>query len=531
MPSAVFGAVATTVLVFLVVVVIALLVGDSETLGDAGRLSEELYERPSSVPPVQLTDATAEWGLARWAHTATEQLSGGVAIGDIDGDGHADLVVGGGDLGVFLSTGTGGGFRQIGGVVTEDLVTAVGLGDVDGDGAVDLLVATAGDSDLVVWGGAWAAAEDLSVADVTALSGGQPSTGLIPADLNGDGVIDILRLGYGGSEPSEDVVFSQSASRQFTPVPLPNSARRSLAAEVVDIDGDGGLDIWVTRDVGWRVGGDSVYSRGNGRWEDIATELGVAIEIDGMGVTVADLTGDGVLDAYVSDVGDNELLAGGTNGFSPELAAGMARIRPPGAGPGLVSSSWASGAADLNLDGKLDLVVVNGGFDGRSIPNKIPDTKVLLTDPPAIFLGIGDGTFADVWPELEIQWNGSSRGMALGDLDGDGDTDIVVVNHGGGLVALRNDTEGDSLKIHADEPTCGAGAVVTVMEQQPAVISLLEPHSFLGAHAPEVIVGVRPDSAVRIRVDFRGERLEAVDLLNPDAARSTLTLSCADLRG
>jgi hypothetical protein len=71
--------------------------------------------------------------------------------------------------------------------------------------------------------------------------------------------------------------------------------------------------------------------------------MGVALEIDGMGVTVADLTGDGTLDAYVSDVGENEFLAGGDARFTPWVDSGAARIRPPGTGDTIVSSSWGSG--------------------------------------------------------------------------------------------------------------------------------------------------------------------------------------------
>ena len=94
-----------------------------------------------------------------------------------------------------------------------------------------------------------------------------------------------------------------------------------------------------------------------------------------MGVTVTDLDGDARLDAYVSDLGDNEqLMREDGNRFAATYDTGAARIRPPGAPNEVISSSWASGATDLNLDGVLDIVVANGGFPTGNVRNKISDT-------------------------------------------------------------------------------------------------------------------------------------------------------------
>ena len=86
------------------------------------------------------------------------------------------------------------------------------------------------------------------------------------------------------------------------------------------------------------------------------------MEVDGMGVTVTDLTGDGTLDGYLSDRGGNEFLERVGPGFVFAVESGVSRIRPPGADDGIVSSSCGPGAADVNLDGIIDLVVVNGGM-------------------------------------------------------------------------------------------------------------------------------------------------------------------------
>lgn len=478
-----------------VVLTSRLLDGDDDPdFGDPGRLNEERHQWTEDDGPLpRLVDATAAWQLEGWRHSAESQIAGGVTVADLDQDGRNDLALAGGELSVFF--GTDSGFAPAAGPVpaASREAAAVTAGDLDDDGAVDLVVGMSRGDDVIVWGGRWLRNRDLRQAETDDLPGGDPTTGLAVAELSGDGMPDLLRLGYGPPErASRDVVWEQNERRNFEAVELPNSARRSLAAELADLDGDGLVDIWVTRDIGWQEGGDSVYSRGgqaDGSWSDVAEALGADLEIDGMGVTVADLVGDDGLDGYLSDVGENDILAGGAGGFTPVHDTGAARIRAPDAHSAVVSSSWASGATDLNLDGRLDLVVVNGGFDGRAIANKVPDTDVALTDPPSVLLGLGRGRYAEVWPELDLPWDGTSRGMAIGDLDGDGDGDVVIVNHGGGLLAYRNDTAGVAVTVRSD-PTCvAAGWIAQARTGKGRIRTLLAAHTFLGAHAPEVSLG------------------------------------------
>lgn len=400
-------------------------------------------------------------------------------------------------------------------------------GDLDADGATDLLFGTAADRDVIVWGGPWAAARTGAIAARTTLESGRPTTGLLPADLDGDGVLEIVRLGYGpDTGATDDLVWRQVSARAFDRVVLPNSDRRSLAAELVDIDGDGDVEIWVTRDVGWAQGADSVYDRlPSGReWIDIADRLGADLAVDGMGVTVADLTDDGVLDVYVSDLGDNEVLVGAPDRpFTPVDDIGVARIRPPGAGDSVISSSWASAAIDVNLDGRLDLVVANGGFGpDADIPNKIPGTSIAVDDPPAILVARRDGRYADVWPQLDLPWSGRARGMAAGDLDLDGDTDLAIVVHGEGLRVYRNDSVGRSVRVVTDPACERAGTTVTVRSDLGRITTLLSPHTFLGAHAVEVVAGV--DGPATVDISRGSMRTTATVDAMPD--RSLVSAAC-----
>jgi hypothetical protein len=171
------------------------------------------------------------------------------------------------------------------------------------------------------------------------------------------------------------------------------------------------------------------------------------MEVDGMGVTVTDLTGDGTLDGYVSDLGGNEILKRVSAGFEVDTESGASRIRPPGADDGIVSNSWRSGVVDVNLDGILDIVVVNGGMPFSRVANKISGTQIEVDDPPAILIRLGDGTCADVWRSDTIDWAGAGRDLALGDIDNDGDTDMVTTRLDDSPVLLLNDCAAPAMTV------------------------------------------------------------------------------------
>ncbi len=463
----------------MVAVIAAFFFRSNTPVGDPGELSEPVAVRPDGLKVPAITDATAEWGLDGWLTEGDNPLRGGATLHDLDGDGDLDLVVAGGTLGIYEWTGTS--FRSRPAAEVGDAIS-VFAGDLDRDGVVDLLVGTT-DGAAVVWGGSWfgPASEQLD------LGASGLVTGAIPLDL-GTGSPQVLVLGYGGVDAEPDLLLSFQARTVQSSVELPNSARKSMVAEIADVDDDGLADIWVGRDVGWLAGADSIYSRRGdptGPWVDIAVELGAASAVDAMGLTLADLVGDSRLDAYISDLGDNELLERTNLGFEKVTGVGAARIRPDFAADGEISSSWASGAVDLNLDGELDLVVANGGFGELSVENKVINTTIVEDDPPAILLGLGDGTFYDVWPELGLQWRGRSRGMALGDIDGDGDTDIVVVDYQGGIHALRNEIGGSGERQPVPSTCLAAGVEVSI----GGAGVLAHQQSFLGAHAPVSLPG------------------------------------------
>lgn len=488
----------------IVVVLVVMQSADGDPQGDPGELSATQYEwRPTDGELPRLADVSVEWGFSQWAHSSMLETSGGVAVGDLDGDGLADVVVAGGTAAVFYGNGEGfdmavGGFPQV-----PDEVVSVTLDDVDADGALDVLLGARAGADVIVWGGQWARDRDPAAATTTMLDDADITTALLVADVNGDAVADVVRLATGsGPATAQDVLFVQTTPRTFSePRELPNGDRRSLAGELADIDGDGLVDIWVTRDVGWSAGGDSLYSRRGeprGPFTDIASAMRTDLEIDGMGVTLTDLSDDHRLDAVVSDLGDNEILVAGDDGFARLSDTGAERIRPPGAADSEVSSSWGTGVVDLNLDGRLDLVVGNGGFTTPGVANKIPGTEIRRDDPPAILLQRSDGAYADVWGDVGPGWTGAARGMATGDLDADGDDDLIFIVHGASPVVFRNDTAGPSLVIAVGSDCDLAGATVDIHNSGRHTVTLLRRHTFLSAHGPGLVIGTSQDVSVEV---------------------------------
>jgi len=511
------GAVLSLVIVSAVAfVVLLVLEGDRPGLDEAdpGRRSEAVYSWDGGA--LALVNVTEEWGLDGWINGSDREASGGAVIADFNRDGAFDVVVAGGEGLLFLAR-SGGGFVPVDPGVGDTV--AVEAGDLDLDGWVDVVFGRTGGEDMIVWGGNWINGDGLP--ELMEIPGGEPTSGLVIARLAGEGLPALLRLDYNGP----DRLLLQGPVRSFHQAPpLPNSDRRSLAASVADVNGDGELDIWITRDVGWQEGGDSLLlGEQAGGFRDATEGIGAGLEIDGMGVTLADLNGDGTIDAYLSDLGDNEVLLGSATGFGPATDTGAARIRPPGSSSEMISSSWASGAADLNLDGVLDLVVANGGFAGP-VANKVLGTRVQGSDPPALFLGLGDGRFADVWESTGLDWEGAGRGLALGDLDGDLDTDIVIVTRDHGLVVLRNDVTGPALAVRAAPGCLSTGGVVRVTGEGQSFAALLGGPTFLGRHAAEAIVGAGRPVEVAVAFPHQG----TVSATGAGVGRELLTLDCGE---
>jgi FG-GAP-like repeat/FG-GAP repeat len=315
-----------------------------------------------------------------------------VAVGDLNGDGALDIVVGSGynlenweqdavywndGVGDFTqSTPFGDGYKWTRGVM---------VGDLNGDGALDIVIGNNG-QDTVYWNDGAG-----NFATTTPFGTGSEDTRSVAVgDLNGDGALDII---VGNWQAQNAVYWNSGAGNFIQSTSFGDVSKWTRSILVGDLNGDGALDIIV----GDRAR-DSVY------WNDgvgnFATSLPFGIGSDATrSVAVGDLNGDGALDIVVGNGAEQNVVYwnNGTGDFTQSTPFGT-------------GSDWTENimVGDLNGDGALDIVVGNG------------------LEQNAIYWNDGAGDFATSTPF----GTGSedTRSVAVGDLNGDGALDIIVGN-------------------------------------------------------------------------------------------------------
>ena len=369
---------------------------------------------------------------------AVSYYSGGyegfsIAVADVNGDGKPDLLVANycvassncanGSIGVLLGNGDGT-FQP---VVTYDSgghsAVSLAVGDVNGDRKPDLLVANQCFSHAnCVSGGVGVL---LGNGDGTFRSaveyetGGFGASSVAVADVNRDGIPDLLVANWCVAVHScaNGVVgvLTGHGDGTFQAAVTYNSAGNyALAVTVADVNGDGNPDVVVANCASASGGscgggGDGVIGvllgDGDGTFQMATTYDSGGATTDS--IAVADVSGDGKPDVVAMNVDSGNvgvLLGNGDGTFQPTVTYGGA------AGFGNPSVALA----DVNGDGKFDLVVVNFQIDTKG------DGGI------GVFLGNGDGTFQ---PEVVFGSGGYyAWALAVADVNGDGKPDLVAAN-------------------------------------------------------------------------------------------------------
>ena len=447
-----------------------------------GAKSAKCAKRP--IP--QLQDVTAKSGIT-FTHTSSkdkkfiyESMTGGVIIIDYDRDGWPDIYLtnaptidmekaGQSSIGVLYHNNHDGTFTDVtqkSGLTKPCLAMGGAVGDYDNDGWPDLYITCLGGNILYHNNG------DGTFTDVTAKAGvadGRWSAGAAFGDYDGDGYVDLMVANYvdfhlddlpqfgssaycmyrgvavqcgpRGLKGAGDSLFHNNGDGTFTDVSRqagvsdPNGYY-GLGVIWADLNNTGRPDIYLTNDSTPKF----LYRNlGNGKFEEIGFESGTALSNNGseqasMGIAVGDYNHTGRPSLYVTNFEDenSDLYRndGSWNFTEVSYPSGVAMSALPWV-------KWGTAFVDLDNDGWLDLLTVNGHVYPQM--DLIPSDPGYL-QPKVLNMNQGDGTFCDASDEAgpALEAKQVSRGLAVGDLFNDGNMDVVVNNLDGSPMLLKN---------------------------------------------------------------------------------------------
>jgi hypothetical protein len=435
---------------------------------------------------VRFTDVTAASGIALSVYGM------GVAAGDYDNDGSVDLLVTSLDgnrllhndgRGVFTDVSVRSGLRDAGWTVSAAFV------DFDRDGWLDLFVGHYLNWDLTLNTPCYGASGRRVYCAPQVYRAQQSRL----YRNNRDGTF-------------ADVTVAAGLATQFGP---------ALGVSTADFDGDGWVDIYVAND---REENQLWINRRDGTFVNRGLLSGTALgpfgeAKSGMGVDAGDIDDDGDEDIVVTN------LAG--EGHSLYVNDGSATFVDSSAVSGvghrsLPFTGFGAGWLDVDNDGWLDLLTVNGSV-------QIPDAAgtdgatVSLGQAKQLFRNLGTGRFEDVTQAggPALLQRDASRGAAFGDVDNDGDTDVVVANNGGAAQLLLNTIGqrqhwiGLRLLNARGADVLGARVAITQGTGRARWRRARADGSYASANDPRVLAGLGNGAgAVHVRVVWPGGKAE-----------------------
>ena len=396
----------------------------------------------------------------------------------------------------------------------------VTVGDYDSDGWTDVYVNNFGRNEL------WRNNGDGTFSDVTDKAGvGEERLSVSSAfvDYDRDGHLDLFVSNYihfdpkanricnapDGSrdycspltyDPAPDRLYHNRGDGTFEDVTTRSGIAREfgtgLGVVVADFNGDGWPDIYVAND---GMVNQLWSNQRNGTFVDEGLISGTAVNMEGaaeasMGVDAVDVDGDGDEDLFMTHLlGEtNTIYINNGDGWFEDrtIATGLAA---PSKGYTSFGTAWL----DVNNDGWLDLYIANGGVNNFL-------TLVLQNDPyplhqtNQLFLNLGKGQFKEVTKQAGkvFELSEVSRGVACGDVDNDGDADLLLVNNNGRARLLINH-EGDKqhwlglrLVDKSGRDALGARVRVERPKQRALWRRARADGSYASANDPRVLVGL-----------------------------------------
>jgi hypothetical protein len=531
-------------------------------IGSVLRLSLLLafvYSPSITQVPRPIFDEVAEKAGLRFRHYngmtgkffLPEIMGAGGALFDYDGDGDLDVfLVQGATLepgskpngtqprGTLFRNDLENGKLQFSDVTEKSRIRATGygmgvaVGDINNDGKPDLYLTNLGSNQMYLNKG------DGTFDDVTKGSAADDprwSTSASFLDYDRDGWLDLMVVNYAefttGNSP--DCYAPTSARDYCTPRVFRSPGNRlfhnrrdgtfddvTVAAGVdkefghglgvvgADFNDDGWIDIYVAND------GDPNQlwiNQKDGTFKNEALLAGAAVNRDGkaeagMGVDAADFDGNGTDDIFITHLMEE------TNTLFTNLGDAIFedRTRETGLGmPGRRFTGFGTLFFDYDNDSWLDLLVVNGAV--QLLPELMrKGSSFPLGQPNQLFRNTGNGRFVEIidqsGPSFQLLEVG--RGAAFGDIDNDGDTDVLVTNNNGPVRLLlnqpgnRNHWLGLKVVVKSGRDALGAQVDIIVKKNQSLRRRVRTDGSYLSGHDPRVLVGLGNATqveAVRVR--------------------------------
>ncbi len=367
------------------------------------RYGNQLYRNLNAQRMVQ---------VAGQAWTADHGYGMGVAVGDYDGDGFADMYITNVGPNVLLRNNGDGTFEDVtemAGVGDANWGTSVAFLDVNGDGHPDLYVCNYVDWSLD--------------GDVKCFKNTGQSDYCSPQSYN---------------KPAQDVLYVNRGDGTFLDATrtsgISTGQGNGLGVVVADFDGNGAIDIFVANDMSNNL---LWMNDGSGNFKNQAIQMGCAVDRDGqvkagMGTCVADLSGNGLADILVVNlVGQSDSFYENRGKYFVDTTAQRGLALHSRA-----LTRFGVGLHDFNLNGDLDIFIANGRV---TLPDKPIDGDA-FAEPNLVMRGSPNGTFAPVASHEsgDAAKIATSRAAIFGDINNDGRTNVVIVNRDAQANVLLN---------------------------------------------------------------------------------------------
>ena len=422
---------------------------------------------------LRFTDVTAQSGID------VRSYGMGVAVGDIDNDGWVDLYRTGLDGSVMLRNNGDGTFSD----VTDKSGTAnrgnwgvpAAFVDVDRDGWLDLYV-----GNYLIY----SIAADIDCLSVSGTPDYCPPNSYRPQP-------DRLYRNRGNG------TFEEITGRALTG----GAYGPALGVSTADFDGDGWMDIYVGND---GMANQLWMNQRNGTFKDTAFVAGAAVSGGGnaeasMGIDAGDFDNDGDEDIFVTNwMAQMNVLYMNLGGAIFEDRRAATRL----GSPSLAKTGFGTAWFDFDNDSWLDLLAVNGSVSIIEAQARAKDPFPLRM-PNQLYRNLGNGRFEDVTSRAgkAFELAEVSRGAAFGDIDNDGDTDVVVGNAAGPVHLLINNVGNASHWIGlrlvgatTRRDMLGARVTVTRSSGTTLVRRARSDGSYASANDPRVLVGLGPSA-------------------------------------